>query len=141
ILPHQCDSRDQKPMFAAEVVETSLQQRQDRAPTANVDRTRQGEMKAKVFEDVRVPPPIEIFDLAVAQGRRRVVVLSRLTSEGGESGRPPSRYQRPADRELCLAPRGRPQGIVRAIGWSVGSKGAFGVWRKIVRVPLSNPLR
>src|SRR5262249_41793756 len=48
-------------------VEASLQQRQDRAATLGVDRTRQGQVEPKVFEHVRVAPAIEILDLAFAQ--------------------------------------------------------------------------
>src|SRR5215467_13871514 len=54
-------------MPAVDGVETSLQQCQDRATTVGVDRTRQGQMKSKVFEHVRVAPSIEILDLTLAQ--------------------------------------------------------------------------
>src|SRR5262249_452835 len=44
-----------------------LQQRQHRATIVGVDRASQGQVKTKVFEDVRVAPSIEILDLTVAQ--------------------------------------------------------------------------
>src|SRR6266487_1675427 len=65
-------------MSAVDGVETSLQQRQDRATTVGVDRTRQGQVKSKVFEHVRVAPSIEILDLAFAQaGAKPLLPLVR----------------------------------------------------------------
>src|SRR5215813_1222223 len=65
-------------MSAVDGVETSLQQRQDRAMAVGVDRSRQGQMKSKVFEHVRVAPSIEIHDLAFAQaGAQSLLPLVR----------------------------------------------------------------
>src|SRR5215831_4148155 len=67
VLAHQGELSDRQRMSAVDVVEARLQQRQDRGTTLGVDRTRQGQVEAKVFEHVRVAPAIEILDLTFAQ--------------------------------------------------------------------------
>src|SRR5262249_6328875 len=75
----------------------------DRAATVVVDRTRQGQVKSKVFEHVRVAPSIEILDLAFAQAGAQSLlpfVRSQRTAKSVE-GHHAVRCQ-PIERDVWL---------------------------------------